>query len=599
MNKPFSTLSDAINHWAQVKPDAPALRAPDVKDLSYASLKHQLESSTKQLAELGYGADHRLALVLPQGILLASCLLTLSASCAVFPINAYLTVPELVNAFKKADVSAVLVTAQGSDDARTAAAESGVPLVELGTPGNMPSASYSLRGAPAAAPSSTVMQPDTTAFLISTSGTTGTGKLVPITNRMFAEVIAIKSKNLKITPQDVTLLTESLNLISAISSTLFPVIYRGGCVVVDTTLDLNSYLEHIEQYQPDWLDVSTPMLHAIYNQLSVHPATETIKRLRFMRVGGAPFPADRMRTLEKWSGVPIIHSYGMTEGLSGNLCNPLPPGIRMHESVGVVIHGEISIFSDEGKQLPLTEIGELGIKSPLIFKGYFNPEDNIPSPFKDGWFMTGDLARIDENGYVTIVGRRKEMINSGAMKILPSEVEAAICLHPDAADACVVPLPHPTLGEQVAAAVVRRKDILTHETLVEYLRTCLAAFKIPSFIVFVDEIPRNPGGKIMRTEVIALVTSALERAAAMHTTQPLSETEAKVLAAWHRVLGTSSIGPDEAFLPAGGDSLTSVSLANLLSESFAVDFSAVDIFEYPTVFTQAAEIDLRLHRSVQ
>ena len=599
MNKPFSTLSDAIMHWAQVKPDAPALRAPDVKDLSYASLKHQLDSSTKQLAELGYGADHRLALVLPQGILLASCLLTLSASCAVFPINAYLTVPELVNAFKKADVSAVLVTAQGSDDARTAAAESGVPLVELVTPGNMPSANYSLRGAPAAAPSSTVMQTDTTAFLISTSGTTGTGKLVPINNRMFAEVIAIKSKNLKITPQDVTLLTESLNLISAISSTLFPVIYRGGCVVVDTTLDLNSYLEHIEQYQPDWLDVSTPMLHAIYNQLSVHPATETIKRLRFMRVGGAPFPADRMRTLEKWAGVPIIHSYGMTEGLSGNLCNPLPPGIRMHESVGVVIHGEISIFSDEGKQLPLTEIGELGIKSPLIFKGYFNPEDNIPSPFKDGWFMTGDLARIDENGYVTIVGRRKEMINSGAMKILPSEVEAAICLHPDVADACVVPLPHPTLGEQVSAAVVLHNTSLTERELVDHLRSHLALFKIPSYIIFIDAMPRNPGGKVMRREVVEMITAELKRATSSHTTKPLNQTQAQVLAVWQKVLGGTSIKPDEAFLLAGGDSLTAVSLANLLSQTFSLEFGVMDVFDFPTVLSQAAEIDRRRNTSVK
>ena len=590
MNKPFDTLSDAIKHWAQVKPTSPALKAPGAEDLSYAMLKQQLESSAEQLTELGYGADHRLALVLPQSILLASCLLTLGSTCAVFPVTASLTVPELVKAFKKADVSAVLVAAAGSDDARAAAAEAGVPVIELDTAGGNPSGCYTLSGAPALAPSSTPMQPDTTAFLISTSGTTGTGKLVPITNRMFANVIAVKSEKVRITEHDVTLLTGPLNLISAISSTMFPVIYRGGCVVIDTPYDILKYMAHIEHYQPAWIDVSAPLLHAIYHHLAVHPADAAMKRMRFIRVGGAPFPAEMMRTLEESLGIPVIHAYGMTEGLSGFTSNPLPPGVRKHESVGQVVHGEIALFSDQGTQLQFTEIGELAIRSPLIFKGYFNPEDNIPSPFMDGWFLTGDIASVDSDGYITIVGRRKDMINSGGLKILPNEVEEVLMLHSDVADACVVPLSHPTLGEQVAAAVARRSEVLRVNDLVAYLQTRLAAYKIPTIIHFVDQIPRNSYGKLQRQQVAEQLTIL---SGVTNTAKNMSDLEAKVLLLWQEVLGITDIAPDASFLPIGGDSITAVRLASRISETFGIHFAVLDVFDFSTVLGQAAEIDRR------
>jgi len=589
MDIPFITVADAVRHWLKVKPDEPALKAPGAEDMSYSELVQQLEKTSAQLAALGYGADHRLALVLPQSILLASCLLTLSASCAVFPVNDSLTVPELVKAFKKADVSAVLITPTGSANARTAAAETGTPVIELVTDNQHQSACFDLKGAPAIRSSFKVMDPDTTAFLISTSGTTGTNKLVPVTNRMFADVVAIKSEKIKVTQQDVILLTNPLDLISALSSGLFLVIYCGGCVVIDSAHDTQKYLEHIDVYKPEFIDVSSPLLHAIYNHLADHPVSPAMKRMRFIRVGGAAFPAEMMRNLEAWTGVPIIHSYGMTEGLSGNLCNPIPPGVRKHETVGVVIHGEIGLFSDDGRQLPMTEIGELGIKSPHIFKGYFNPEDNVPSPFRDGWLMTGDIASVDSDGYVTIIGRNKEMINSGGLKILPNEVEEALALHPDVADACVVPLPHPTLGEQAAAAVVRRSDSLSATDLVTYLQTRLAAYKIPTLIHFVEQVPRSSYGKLQRKQVIQM----LEGISVPEPSAAGSAIEDTLLSLWKEVLDTTDIAPNDIFLLIGGESITAVKLANRISETFGIHFAVLDVFDYPTIAGQAEAVRLR------
>jgi len=593
MTIPFSNLPDAISHWASVKPDSPALKAPGAEDLSYAMLKQQLDTAAEQLSTLGFGADHRLALVLPQSILMASCLLTISATCAVYPIDDSLTVPELVKAFKKADVSAVLITPSGSIAARTAAAETGVPVIELVTPEGKPSGRYDLHGAPAAVSSSTIMQPDTIAFLISTSGTTGTSKLVPITNRMFAEVVAIKSEKIRVTPQDVILITNPLDLISALGSGLFLVIYCGGCATIDSAHDTQIFLDHIEHYQPNFIDVSSPLLHAIYNHLAQHPASAALKSMRFIRVSGAAFPAEMMRKIEEWTGVPIIHSYGMTEGLSGNLSNPMPPGIRKHETVGVVVHGEIGLFSQDGRQLPLTEIGELGIKSPHIFKGYFNPEDNVPSPFRDGWLMTGDIASVDSDGYVTIIGRRKEMINSGGLKILPNEVEEALTLHPDVADACVVPLPHPTLGEQAAVAVVRRSEALTGGDLVTYLQPRLAAYKIPTIIHFVDQIPRSSYGKLQRQQVVEL----LETISVPEGDRAVEILEGKVVSLWEEVLETTGITEHDSFLLSGGESITAVKLASRISETFGIHFAVLDVFDHPTAAEQVEAIKRRLPKT--
>jgi len=592
IEQPFSKPAQVIQHWADIKPEAPALKAPGADDISYGRLKKQFESVTEQLSSLGYGADHRLALVLPHSILLASALLTLSNNCTIMPVNNALTASEQIAIMKKADISAVVTTPGFGDNGRAAASQAGLPVLELITEGGKPSGLFNIKGAPALIPSSTSMQPDMTAFIMPTSGTTGVSKLVPFSSHMLVDVAAIKSAKMGMRETDTTIVFASLILISGLGTVMLPLLYRGGCAVI-APFNILNFFDLLETYQPNWENTSPALLHAIYEYLRTHPVPPAIKRLRYMRTGGAPFPGEMMRTLESWLDLPIIPSFGMTEGLAGNLCNPMPPGIRKHDTVGLPVHGEIAIFSDDGAKLSIGEVGELALRSPYLFKGYLNPEDNTPSPFRDGWFMTGDLARVDEDGYVTIVGRRKEMINSGAMKILPREVEEAICLHPEAAEACVVPLPHPTLGEQVAAAVVRRSSTLTEKELVDHLKTRLAIFKIPSSFYFIEKIPRSPAGKMARREVIAMIKAEIERSDAADQAVSLSPTGQAVLAVWQKVLGGQVVNPNIGFLPSGGDSLAAVRLADLLSETFSVDFAVIDVFDFSTVLSQAAEIDRR------
>ena len=594
MNIPFITVADAMRHWSKVKPDAPALKAPGAEDMSYFELVQQLEKTSIQLAELGYGADHRLALVLPQSILLASALLSLTASCPVLPVNAAWSAAEQSAIFKKADVRALVTLPGFAESARTAAAELNLPVIEIIPSSGMPTGLFSLSGSPAVECDTSVMQPDSLALILPTSGTTGRQKLVPISGQQLANSAAYMQEIMFLTPDDRTLVMGSLNLLAAIGFCLLATVVSGGTSVI-APFDPLQVISQVEHYKPTWFFTSPPMLHHIYEYLRTHPIPAAFKAMRFIRVSSAPFPADKIVTLEQWLGIPIIHGYGMTEGISNNICNPLPPKVRKPETVGLPVHVQVAVVDEDGRQLPPGEVGELAMRGDNIFTGYLNPEDNIPSPFYNGWFMTGDLASIDSDGYVTIAGRRKEMINSGGLKILPREVEEACMSHPEVAEACVVPLPHPTLGEQVAAAVVHRSDALTESELASHLKNSLSQYKVPSAIFFVDKLPNSAGGKIQRQQVIKQLTDLINRQASPVTgAEPIDEITSKILLLWHDLLGTAAVSPVDQFISSGGDSLTAARLALRISETFGVDFSVLDIFDFPSPASQAAEVNNRL-----
>jgi len=598
MHPVFVKIQQSIAYWAGKTPAAVALRAPSADDVSYLQLNEHIQRTVSAMHQLGYGADSRIALALPEGILLASALLCLSAASPILPVSDHLTLPELLTVMRKAGVCALFTTPGFGAIARTAAAQIGLPVVELATTNGKPSGLFSLQGVPALIPSHTGMQPDATAFILPTSGTTGAAKLVPISSHQFAASAQILGKALGVTALDVTLVTGSLNLIAAFSVNFLPVIVNGGCAVI-APFDIRFFIKMLEQYQPDWINTTPVTLNAIYEYLRTYPAPPSMTRMRFLRVGSAPFPAEKIVQLEQWLGIPVIQGYGLTESVTGITNNPLPPATRKHGTIGLPIYGEIAIIAEDGRHLPANQNGELAIRNEFIFTGYLNPEDNIPPPLIDGWLMTGDLAVRDEDGFVTIIGRRKEMINAGAMKILPREVEEAIGTHPGVADACVVPLPHPTLGEQVAAAVVRRSEAVTEGELIQHLKPLLARYKIPSAIYFVEKIPHSPGGKIQRQKVIEMIKDLHEHNTSADinvSDEPLQES---ILVIWHEVLGTQVISLTDHFIAIGGDSLSAVSLSLRLSNTCAVNFTLEDVFDFPTPAMQAEEIRRRLTIEVQ
>jgi acyl-CoA synthetase (AMP-forming)/AMP-acid ligase II len=221
--------------------------------------------------------------------------------------------------------------------------------------------------------------------------------------------------------------------------------------------------------------------------------------LRFLRSSSSSIPPQVIRELEEVFGAPLIESYGMTEATHQMASNPLPPGVRKPGSVGVAAGPEVAIMAEDGRLLPRGETGEIVIRGPNVTAGYeSNPTANAEA-FVDGWFRTGDQGVMDADGYVSITGRLKEIINRGGEKVSPREVDEILMDHPAVAQVVCFGMPHPKLGEEVAAAVVLREgQAATERELQDFVGRRAADFKVPKRILLLDEIPKGATGKLQR-----------------------------------------------------------------------------------------------------
>src|SRR5262245_59609196 len=200
----------------------------------------------------------------------------------------------------------------------------------------------------------------------------------------------------------------------------------------------------------------------------------------------------------------------MTEAAHQMASNPLPPGARKPGSVGCGTAVEIGILNEEGDLLPAGTTGEVAIKGPNVFSGYESNAEANAASFTQGWFRTGDQGCLDGEGYLTLVGRIKELINRGGEKISPREIDEALLAHAAVAEACCFGVPDRVYGEEVAAAVVLRSEA-TEAELIEHCRRSLADFKCPKIIYLVDAIPRTATGKIQRRNLAADITKCVSR----------------------------------------------------------------------------------------
>jgi long-chain acyl-CoA synthetase len=253
---------------------------------------------------------------------------------------------------------------------------------------------------------------------------------------------------------------------------------------------------------------------AVVKALLEHPsaAGRDLSTLAGISQGGSPVPPDSIAKIESEFGgkVAPANGYGLTETTSAVIANSGSMYFAKKDSVGLPMPGtDVRIVDEDGSDVAPGGVGELWVRGPNNVRGYWNKPDDTATSFTDGWFHTGDAARVDEDGFVYVVDRIKDMVLRGGENVYCAEVEAAIFEHPDVADVAVFGVPHDRLGEEVAAAVIRRDGATIAESdLQEFLREKLAAFKIPSLIVFRDdELPRNATGKVLKKDLKSEYTS--------------------------------------------------------------------------------------------
>jgi acyl-CoA synthetase (AMP-forming)/AMP-acid ligase II len=228
------------------------------------------------------------------------------------------------------------------------------------------------------------------------------------------------------------------------------------------------------------------------------------QRLRLIRSSSASLPPPVMAQLETTFGCPVIESYGMTEASHQMTSNPLPPRARKPGTVGIPAGPEVAVLGADGQVLAPGMAGEVAIRGPNVTAGYVNNPGANAAAFTNGWFCTGDQGVFDADGYLTITGRLKELINRGGEKISAREVDDVLLDHPAVAQAVTFALPHEKLGEEVAAAIVLRDGVTVSEReLRDFVAGRLAEFKVPRRIVFLEEIPKGPTGKLQRIGLAA------------------------------------------------------------------------------------------------
>jgi acyl-CoA synthetase (AMP-forming)/AMP-acid ligase II len=342
----------------------------------------------------------------------------------------------------------------------------------------------------------------------------------------------------------------------------------------------------------DLLDEFRPSFYAAGPTVHRAILDEALRRgvaghsLRFILCGTGALTAEVQHGLERVFGVPAIHAYGMTE-TSTIAQNPLPPGERRAGSVGLPAACEVAILGDDGAPLSAGQTGEIVVRGPTVFTGYENDDEGNRRAFHGGWFRTGDVGHIDADGYLFVAGRLKEIINRGGAKVLPPEVDAALMAHSGVADAACFGVQHPTLGEDLVAAVVLRPDAaVSAQQLRDAALERLPAYKVPSRIVLVNIIPRDVQGKLRRGELADVLAQAMR----IDFTPPHGPLEELVAASFREVLGIERIGAHDNFFALGGDSLRGTQVVVRMNAALGLDLDAIELFRRPTV----AEFAMRL-----
>jgi acyl-CoA synthetase (AMP-forming)/AMP-acid ligase II/acyl carrier protein len=590
-----STLS-RLRSLAEEDPGRVAVRSPGRPPATRQVLVEQVASTAARIRGCGIGADGRVAVVLPDGPELAVAFLGISAAAGCAPLNPGSTVTELRFVLDDLDADAVVVPATGHPAAEAAAAAGGRPVLHL-HPGEAAGTSELRQpdGSPVAISSDAVApSSDAVALLLHTSGTTARPKLVALRHRQVLGSAAAVAASLALGEDDRSLVVMPLFHVHGLVAALLAPLLAGGEVVVPTDRSTGELLRLLESTAPTWVTAVPTALAAILDQVetAASEGRPPEHRLRLLRSCSAALPPVVGAGLERALGVPVLEAYGMTEGAHQIASNPLPPGVRKPGSVGASTGPEIAVVDDHGAPVPTGEVGEVVLRGGSVIDGYVANPDADADAFRDGWFRTGDLGRIDEDGYLFLTGRRKELVNRAGEKIAPREVEEALAEHPAVASVVVFAVPDTRLGEQVAAAVVPRAPV-TERELRLFAAERLASHKVPRRVVLCDEIPKGPTGKLQRRGLAERfgLADLDERPPAGPPRAPDGPVEELLAELWSDVLARPVDDAHVRFLDLGGDSLAAVRLLTRIRTELQIEVAMVDLFDAPTIAEQARIVE--------
>ncbi len=494
-----TTIRDLLRIGAA---DAPAIGAPERPPLIYAGLNALADETGRTLNGFGIGRNDRIAIVLPNGPEMAAAFVVIGSFATTAPLNPAYREDEF--AFYMDDLSAkALVVMDGDETPAVAAANRlGTLVLRLTVPSDAPAGHFELfseDGADGTAASVGEAAEGDVALVLHTSGTTSRPKIVPLSHGNVCASAGHIVDTLGLGADDKCLNIMPLFHIHGLMAATLSTLAAGGSVWCTPGFNALRFFAWTDEIQPTWYTAVPTMHQAILARAPRNKEAVERLNLRLIRSSSSSMPPQVMAALEETFGAPVIESYGMTEAAHQMASNLLRPGARKPGTVGVSAGPEVAIMDLAGKILAHGETGEVVIRGPNVTKGYENNPDANEGAYTGGWFRTGDQGMMDSDGYLTITGRLKEIINRGGEKISPPEVDNILMDHPAIAQVVTFAMPHKSLGEEVAAAAVLREGMeATEQEIREFAATRLADFKVPRKVLILDEIPKGATGKLQR-----------------------------------------------------------------------------------------------------
>lgn len=498
-------MAETLATLIESHPDtAPAIGAPGRDWMTYGELRRLSGDVAGALHTNGIGRGDRVAIVLPNGPEMAAAFVTIAQSAVTAPLNPGYREDEF--AFYLEDLKAkAIVLAEGDDGpALAAAARFGMVVLRVKVADGASAGLFTLGSDGAAGAPKDASAPDANdiALILHTSGTTSRPKIVPLLQSNVAASARNIRESLALTPNDrcmnVMPLFHIHGLIAAITASLS----AGASIWCAPGFDALKFFGWLSDAKPSWYTAVPTMHQAILSRAARNADVIADANLRFLRSSSASLPAQVMTELNEVFGAPVIEGYGMTEATHQMASNPLPPRVQKPGSVGVEA-GPMVRIADEAEDRLINGTGEIVISGPNVTPGYEgNPEANAKNFFMaDGarWFRTGDQGAFDDEGYLSLTGRLKEIINRGGEKISPLEVDGVLLDHPAVVQVVTFALPHPKLGEEVAVAVVlSAMGAATEQDIRAFAKERMADFKVPRRVIIMDEIPKGATGKMQR-----------------------------------------------------------------------------------------------------
>jgi oxalate---CoA ligase len=583
-----NNIYQLLEDKARAHRDRVAIGAPDRLPMTYGDLLEQVTSTIAALRAFGIRRNDRVSMVLPNGPEMAVGFVAVAAGATCAPLNPAYREGEFEFYLSDIGAKALLISSSLESPSRDVARKLNIPIIDVAAVPHGHAGRFQLNGERGHGFSSSVdpARSEDVALVLHTSGTTARPKIVPLTQQNVCSSARHISSTLDLTANDRCLNVMPLFHIHGLIGALLSSLTAGAGVVCTPGFDGERFFEWLDTFSPSWYTAVPTMHQAVLARTAKHRDVVARRPLRLIRSSSASLPPTVMAELENVFGTQVIEAYGMTEASHQMASNPLGPRPRKPGSVGIAAGPDVAVMGEDGILLPPGEIGEVVIRGKNVTNGYENNEAANQSAFRNGWFRTGDQGRFDDEGYLFLTGRLKEMINRGGEKIAPREVDEVLLEHSDVAQAVTFALPHPTLGEDVAAAIVLRPGATTTESAIrEFAAARLSDFKVPNEVVFVAEIPKGPTGKPQRIGLADKLADQLNAKRQQNFVTARTSVESRLIDIWKDLLKLDRIGVRDNFYSIGGDSLATAILMTAVEAQFGREVPVDRFIKSPTIET--------------